>query len=65
MKNIGSMPTIICGPGRLEDCHTVNESVAVDEYLNFILTYALLIWNCTRGSQEEMKIKLERTYVHA
>ncbi|NLL43087.1 MAG: ArgE/DapE family deacylase [Firmicutes bacterium] len=45
MKNIGNMPTIVCGPGRMEDCHTVNESVAVQEYLDFILTYALLIWN--------------------
>ncbi len=45
MKNIGQMPTIVCGPGRMEDCHTVNESVPVAEYLDFILAYALLIWN--------------------
>lgn len=45
MKNIGEMPTIVLGPGRMEDCHVVNESVPVAEYLNFILAYALLIWS--------------------
>ncbi len=50
MKNMGQMPTIILGPGRIEDCHVVNESVPVEEFLDFILIYALLILNWCQPS---------------
>lgn len=50
MKNIGRMPTIVLGPGRMEDCHVIDEAVPVGEYLDFILVYALLIWNWGKHS---------------
>lgn len=42
-KNIAKCPTLQYGPGSLEQCHTVNEYVTVDQYLNAILIYANLI----------------------
>ncbi len=42
-KNVGEMPTVILGPGRMEDCHVIDESVSMEEYFDFILIYALLI----------------------
>jgi len=42
-KNIAGCPTIQFGPGSLEQCHSVNEYVSVDEYLEVILIYANLI----------------------
>jgi acetylornithine deacetylase len=50
MKNIGKMPTIVLGPGRMEDCHVIDEAVPAAEYLNFILVYALLIRNWGKHS---------------
>ncbi|AKL94824.1 acetylornithine deacetylase ArgE [Clostridium aceticum] len=43
IHNIGKIPTIIAGPGNLEQCHAVNEYVSVDMYINYILKYAKLI----------------------
>ena len=45
-RNIGQMPVFISGPG-LGQGHRPNEYVEIDEYLNYILFYALLIleWN--------------------
>ncbi|SKC83534.1 M20 family metallopeptidase [Maledivibacter halophilus] len=45
LKNIGKMPTVVMGPGSLEQCHVVNEYVKVEDYLQFILIYAKLILN--------------------
>jgi acetylornithine deacetylase len=42
-RNIAECPTLQYGPGSLEQCHTVNEYVTVDQYLNAILIYANLI----------------------
>lgn len=48
LKNIANIPTVILGPGALEQCHTINEYVKVEEYLNHILIYANLILNFDR-----------------
>ena len=45
LKNIGNMPTVVMGPGSLEQCHVVNEYVSIEEYLQFILIYSKLILN--------------------
>ena len=42
-KNIAGCPTIQYGPGRLEQCHAVNEYLSIDSYLETILIYANLI----------------------
>ena len=45
LKNMGNIPTVILGPGRLVDCHTIDESISVEEYLKYIKIYANLIMN--------------------
>jgi acetylornithine deacetylase len=49
LRNIGGMPTVVMGPGRMEQCHSVNEYVEVDDFLAFIEIYAKLIleWSQT------------------
>lgn len=42
-KNIAGCPTVQFGPGRLEECHSVNEYVEIDSYLESILIYAQFI----------------------
>ncbi|HWQ29938.1 MAG TPA: ArgE/DapE family deacylase [Negativicutes bacterium] len=42
-NNIAKCPTLQYGPGSLEQCHTVNEYVTVEQYLDAILIYANLI----------------------
>jgi len=42
-KNIAGCPTVQYGPGRLEQCHAVNEYLSIDTYLETILIYANLI----------------------
>ena len=42
-KNIAECPTIQFGPGNLEQCHSPNEYVDLDAYLDCILIYAQLI----------------------
>lgn len=49
LKNIGNMPTVILGPGPLENCHMPDEWLPVDEYFACILAYAHLILNWTGG----------------
>lgn len=41
--NIVKCPTLQYGPGSLEQCHTVNEYVTVEQYLDAIRIYANLI----------------------
>ncbi|SHK20573.1 M20 family metallopeptidase [Hespellia stercorisuis] len=41
--NIVKCPTLQYGPGSLEQCHTVNEYVTVDQYLDAIKIYVNLI----------------------
>ena len=43
LKNIGKMPTIVAGPGTLDQCHTINEHIPEDDYYKFILMYSILI----------------------
>lgn len=42
-RNIAECPTIQFGPGNLEQCHSPNEYVELDAYLDCILIYARLI----------------------
>ncbi len=42
-RNIAGCPTIQFGPGRPEECHSVNEWVEIESYLNAVLIYAELI----------------------
>ncbi len=44
-RNIAKCPTIQFGPGNLEQCHSVNEYVSIEAYLESILIYAKLILN--------------------
>jgi acetylornithine deacetylase len=54
LKTIGGLPTIIAGPGSLSQCHTVNESIEVRDYMDFILFYATLILDwCSERQKEE------------
>ena len=43
LRNIGGMPTLVAGPGRMEQCHSIDEYVEVRDFLDFIEIYALLI----------------------
>jgi acetylornithine deacetylase len=42
-QNIAECPTIQFGPGRMTECHAVNEYVEVKQYLDAILVYAQMI----------------------
>lgn len=44
-RNIAKCPTLQYGPGRLEQCHAVNEYVELAQYLDAIKIYANLILN--------------------
>ena len=53
-KNIASCPTIQFGPGELEKCHSVNESLPLKSYIDSILIYAYLILNwCSENTREK------------
>jgi acetylornithine deacetylase len=43
LKNVGGIPTVMMGPGHNAQCAKPNEYVSIDNYLNFILAYALTI----------------------
>lgn len=42
-RNIAGCPTLQYGPGRLSECHAVDEYVALDSYFDAIAVYAALI----------------------
>lgn len=42
-RNIADCPTLQYGPGRQAQCHTVNEYLEIQQYLDSILIYAQLI----------------------
>lgn len=44
-RNIAGCPTLQYGPGRLAQCHAVNEYVEIRQYLDAIKIYASLIMN--------------------
>lgn len=44
-KNIAKCPTLQYGPGSIKQCHTVNEYLNIDEYLESILLYSNIILN--------------------
>lgn len=48
-RNIAGCPTLQYGPGRLEECHAVDEYVGLDQYYDAILIYANLILNWCKG----------------
>ena len=53
LRNIGKMPVVITGPGRLEQCHSPDEYVEVKDYLDYIEIYARLILDwCGRHKEE-------------
>lgn len=43
LHNIGNMPTVIMGPGYLEQCHSPNEYVSLEQYFKFVKIYTNLI----------------------
>jgi acetylornithine deacetylase len=43
LRNIGGMPTVVMGPGRMEQCHSIDEYVEINDFLAFIEIYARLI----------------------
>jgi acetylornithine deacetylase len=43
LRNIGDMPTVVMGPGRMEQCHSIDEYVEVKDFLAYIEIYAQLI----------------------
>ncbi|MCP1101935.1 acetylornithine deacetylase [Aequitasia blattaphilus] len=51
-RNIAKLPTIQFGPGTLEACHAVNESIEVRDYLQSILIYAELILEWCQNKEE-------------
>lgn len=48
MHNMAKIPTIILGPGSIEECHSINEYVEIKQYLDCILMYANLILNLSK-----------------
>lgn len=42
-KNIAKCPVVHYGPGSLDRCHSVNEYMKIDEYLESILVYAKMM----------------------
>ena len=42
-KNIAKCPTLQYGPGSIKQCHTVNEYLNIDEYLESILLYSNIV----------------------
>lgn len=44
-RNIAGCPTLQYGPGKLEQCHALNEYVEIQQYLDAIKIYANLILN--------------------
>lgn len=49
--NIVGCPTLQYGPGSLEQCHTVNEFVTVEQYLDAIKIYANLILEWAKSGE--------------
>jgi acetylornithine deacetylase len=45
LLSIGGMPTVVLGPGFSAQCHSPNEFILIEDYLNYILIYANLILN--------------------
>ena len=43
LNNITDIPTVVFGPGKPEDAHSINESLSIDDYLKSILIYANFI----------------------
>lgn len=50
-SNILKIPTVIIGPGYSDQCHSPNEYVLVEDYFNFIKSYANLILNWCKKKQ--------------
>jgi acetylornithine deacetylase len=51
LRNIGGMATVIAGPGRMEQCHSIDEYVEVSDFLDFIEIYAMLILEWCSGKK--------------
>ncbi len=47
-RNIADCPTVQFGPGRLEQCHAIDEYIEIEAYLESILVYAALILDFDR-----------------
>lgn len=50
--NIAHIPTVVMGPGYTIQCHSPNEFVGIQYYLDFILIYAELILNFAKENKE-------------
>lgn len=49
LRNVGKMPVVITGPGGQKQCHSADEYVEAQDYLDFIQIYALLIESAGKG----------------
>jgi acetylornithine deacetylase len=45
---MAEIPTIILGPASINQCHSVDEYVEIDSYLESILMYASMILNLSK-----------------
>lgn len=52
-SNVGHMPTVIMGPGDIENAHKPNEFIPISEYLDAVALYAEIIYQWCRGGEIE------------
>ena len=52
-SNVGHMPTVIMGPGSIENAHKPNEFVPIAQFLDAIALYAQIIYEWCGGETEE------------
>jgi len=49
--NVGKMPTVVLGPGHIENAHKPNEFVIIDDYIKAIALYATIIYKWCGGTK--------------
>lgn len=47
--NLGQMPTVVLGPGSIENAHKPNEFVGIEDFLTAIRLYAMIIYEWCGG----------------
>jgi acetylornithine deacetylase len=51
LQGAGNIPTVIFGPGHLEQAHSIDEYVPIDQYLQAIKILAVAVETWTSGGQ--------------